>query len=113
MASYADRINRYLERHPGASIAEARGHGKTPERPHLGQDKPQFREYHERRSELERHWNELKELKHGHKARYNAESIASQTSKKSRKELIDAMDYDDLDDYIEDYPEDDDADHYH
>lgn len=30
--SYRDRIEKYLRDHPGATKAEARGHGKTPER---------------------------------------------------------------------------------
>lgn len=53
MATHSQRIERYLASHPGATIAEARGHGKTPERPGAGRGKEEFREYYEKREGLE------------------------------------------------------------
>jgi hypothetical protein len=53
-SSHAQRIERYLQKHPGATLAEARGHGKTPERPGQGKGEERFREYYEKRETLEK-----------------------------------------------------------
>ena len=114
MASYRERIERYLESHPGASISEARGHGKTPEHP-TGYNAEKYQEYHERRSEAEAHTNWLKEQKFGQDLSYNADSAANSTSRIPIAQLEDALAYDDLDDYIEDvdYEVDDNFGYYH
>jgi hypothetical protein len=102
VASYRERKERYLEKHPGASIAEARGHGKTPERPHLGKTQERFAEYHGRREAAERHVNELKEQKFSNEPNYNAESSAYSTSRIPLSELEKSAGYDTLDDYVDD-----------
>lgn len=57
---HSERVARYLAKHPGATIAEARGHGKTPERPGQGREEERFREYYEKRENLERQVEEKK-----------------------------------------------------
>jgi len=52
-SGYSARVERYLAKHPGATIAEARGHGKTPEHPGRGREEERYREYYEKRKGLE------------------------------------------------------------
>jgi hypothetical protein len=103
VATYAERIASYLERHPGATIAEARGHGHTPERPTAGIGKPEFREYHERRAELERHANSLKQEAYGSLPNFNRAGSEDNTHRMSVAELAKSEPFDTLDDFIEYY----------
>jgi hypothetical protein len=52
MTPHERRIERYLEAHPGATKAEARGHGRTPERPGRGRDRPEFETYYRKYNQL-------------------------------------------------------------
>jgi hypothetical protein len=103
VASYRERIERYLESHPGATIREARGHGTTPERPTAGIGKPEFQEYHERRKELENHVNSLKQEAYGSLPNYNAAGAEAATHSMSIGELAKSEPFDTLDDFIEYY----------
>lgn len=117
MASYRERIDRYLELHPGATIAEARGHGKTPEHPGQGKGQERFESYYERRSELESKVNQLKADMFGNSPSWNADGAAAATSRIPISELSTAAGYDSLADYADDmggWDEiDDDFGHYH
>jgi hypothetical protein len=103
VATYGDRIARYLESHPGATIREARGHGSTPERPGQGIGKPEFQEYHERRAELERHVNSLKQEAYGNLPNFNATGAQSATHSMSVSALAKSEAFDSLDDFEEYY----------
>ena len=103
MATYRERIDRYLEAHPGATIAEARGHGHTPERPGGGKDQERFADYYERRQELERHANSLKHEAYGSLPNYNAAGSEAATSKMSIASLEKSEPFDTLDDFEEYY----------
>lgn len=114
--TYSERIARYMEAHPGATKAEARGHGETPERPGGGKQNERFTGYYERRERLESHTNELKRQAFGNEPKYNAESAAYGTSKIPIGQLEKASGYDSLDSFFEDYPEnevDDNFGYYH
>jgi hypothetical protein len=102
VASYAERIERYLTAHPGASLAEARGHGHTPERPGQGREQERFSDYYERRNAAEAHTNQLKADMFGQEPSYNADSAAQSTSRIPLADLEAAMAYDSLDDYADD-----------
>lgn len=113
--SHSERIARYLESHPGATIREARGHGKTPEHPQQGKERPEFREYHERRAELERHVNSLKREAYGSLPNYNHASVEATSAGMSIGKLEQAEPFDNLDDMEEYYGDDlaDEYDYYH
>lgn len=103
MASYQERIERYLQSHPGASISEARGHGHTPEHPGAGRESERYADYYERRDVAEAHVNFLKENYYGHEAKYDADGAAESTHKIPLSDLEAAMPYNDLEDYIMDH----------
>lgn len=55
MTPYERRIQNYLSSHPGATRAEARGHGATPERPERAVNNPgKYRDYISHREDLKR-----------------------------------------------------------
>lgn len=103
MANYRERIDRYLESHPGATIAEARGHGHTPERPGAGKGQERFAEYYERRTEAERHVNSLKQEAYGSLPNYNAAGAEETTHKMSIGDLEKSLPFDSLDDFYDYY----------
>ena len=100
---HAERIARYLESHPGATIREARGHGKTPEHPAQGKERPEFREYHERRAELEKHANQLKQEAYGSLPNFNKAGSEAITATMSIQKLEKSEPFDTLDDMVEYY----------
>lgn len=102
MASYRERIERYLESHPGATIAEARGHGHTPERPGGGRGQERFAEYYERRDELESKVNQLKADMFGNMPSWNADGAANSTGRIPTADLATAASYDSLAEYADD-----------
>lgn len=112
MSSYQERINRYLERHPEATIAEARGHGRTPEHPGAQRGQERYAEYHERREAAEAHVNALKLDAYGNEPNFNQEGSEYSTSKMSMSELQMSAGYDTLDDMYEDFDEDEIPDGY-
>jgi hypothetical protein len=106
MSSYQERIERYLERHPGATLAEARGHGTTPEHPGAGRGQERFAEYYQQRDALEAHVNSLKQDAYGNLPKFNAEGSAENTSRMSMSALQQAQGFDSIDE-MEEYYEDD------
>jgi hypothetical protein len=116
VSSYQERIQRYIERHPGATIQEARGHGRTPERPEHGRTQERYAEYHERREALERHANELKEQAYGDRPNFFREGSEYSTHRMSLSELEKSQPYDSLDEMYDAMDEDEIPDgygHYH
>jgi hypothetical protein len=116
MSTYQERINRYLERHPGATIAEARGHGKTPEHPGAQRGQERYAEYHERREAAESHVNALKQDAYGNLPNFNQEGSEFATSKMSISELQVSAPYDSIDEMYDALDEDEIPDgygHYH
>lgn len=99
----SQRVERYLARNPGASIAEARGHGKTPEHPGRGFNKPEFREYYDRRAELERRVNEQKNREYNSSPKWNQDrserAVAKHTARSADMEayLNGTLDWDEVD----------------
>ena len=106
MATYRERIDRYLESHPGATVAEARGHGKTPEHPGQGQGQERFADYYERRNELERHVNSLKQEAYGSLPNYNSAGAEASTHSMSMATLAKSEAFDSIDDMEEYYGDD-------
>lgn len=116
MSAYSDRIDRYMDAHPGASLAEARGHGSTPEHPSddYARHDPRYEDYFERRDSYESHAYELKQDYYGNEEQWNAEGARESTGDLSMKWLEIADRYDDLETLYEDYPEaEDEFGHYH
>lgn len=117
MATYQERIDRYLEAHPGATIAEARGHGKTPEHPGEGRGQEKYEDYYERRSVYEAHVNQLKQDLYGNSPSWNQEGAEKSTSRIPTADLVEAYGYDSLAEYADDYGGwdeiDDDFGYYH
>jgi|SRR5450755_3603484 hypothetical protein len=53
MSKYEQRIQRYLDSHPGATRSDARGHKNTPERPERADNNPnRYKDYTARRQAL-------------------------------------------------------------
>lgn len=70
----------------GVSLAAARGHGATPERPGQGKEEPRFREYYELRKEI----TQLKKDVFGHNV---GKASQREMSKKGRRALEKARAY--------------------
>lgn len=117
MATYRERIDRYLEAHPGASIAEARGHGKTPEHPGAGRGESRYQEYYAGRAEAEAKVNQMKADMYGNSPSWNPAGAEKATGRIPTSDLNTAAGYDSLADYADDmggWDEiDDDFGHYH
>jgi len=102
VASYRERIDRYLESHPGATIAEARGHGKTPERPGGGRGQERFAQYYERRDAAEQKVNQLKADMFGNSPSWNPTGAAKATGRIPTSDLVYASGFDSLAAYADD-----------
>jgi hypothetical protein len=78
---HSQRVERYLASHPGATLAEARGHGKTPEHPGQGTDNERFREYYEKRQELEAQIQDKKRQEFSHSTKWREDRSARNLEK--------------------------------
>ena len=115
MSAYSERIERYMAAHPGATKAEARGHGSTPERPGGGRENERFERYYERRDALEAHTNRLKQDLYGNSPSWNQEGSEAATGKIPISQLDLATDYDNLPEFLEEWGDEvsEDFGHYH
>lgn len=115
MSSYSERIERYMAAHPGATKAEARGHGSTPEAPGRGRSQERFESYYERRDRAEAHTNQLKQDLYGNSPSFNAEGSQASTERIPIADLELAMEYNSLPDFLDDWGDEvsEDFGHYH
>ena len=95
--------------HPGATKAEARGHGHTPEKPGGGKNQERFADYYERRNAAETHTLRLKQDAFGNLPSWNAEGAAASNLKIPIAQLEMAMPFDSLDAF-QDWAEENDID---
>lgn len=105
-----------MDAHPGATLAEARGHGSTPEHPSddYAREDPRYEEYFDRRDSMEDHANSLKEDAYGDLDTFNKDGAEESTGKISMHDLEIAMQFDTIEELREAYPElADEFGHYH
>lgn len=102
----------------GVNVAAARGHAQTPEHPHTGESRPEYRQYHLRREQAERKVVQMKRDKWGMRDRWSDEGAEKSAKRMSMSRLKKLASYDSIDDYmydmiLEEETPDDEADHYH
>lgn len=105
-----------MDAHPGATLAEARGHGSTPEHPSddYARHDPRYEEYFDRRDQYEEKVNELKDMAYGDLETFNKDGAEDETGKLPISKLEVMAQYDDPDTMIEEHPElEEDFAHYH